>query len=202
MTKTFLTYLLIVCSIGAQAQIHCGSVSFEPNTPVAANMIFDSFSQYTSGITINNVATLRLRIEDQAIPDPDCRWFLHMEAFNNPVAGTAPADWETLSTYGSGTAPVPTMDIMEIRVRNACQTSPIDGAFQSFNQHADIIDIIADLLPTTPAGSCATNVNGPGNYQTNYGEYNFAIDIRVKPGYAYSPGIYELAIRFHLEEQL
>jgi hypothetical protein len=201
MTK-FLTYLFIFCGVVTQAQIHCGSVNFEPNTPVAANMIFDSFSQYDGGITINNVATLRLRIEDQAIPDPDCRWFLHMEVYNNPSAGTAPTAWETLGSYGSGASPVPTIDIMEIRVRNACQTSPVDGIFQAFNQDGDIIDIIADLLPLTPAGSCATNVNGPGDFQSDFGEYTFTIDIRVKPGYDFSPGIYELAVRFHLEEQM
>lgn len=197
-----LTYLFILCSCAVQAQIHCGSVSFEPNTPVAADMIFDSFGQYEGGITINNVATLRVRVEDQVIPDPDCRWFLHMEVYNNAMAGTAPAEWETLTSYGNGTAPLPTLDILDIRVRNACQTSPIDGVFQSFNQDGDIIDIIADLLPLTPAGSCASNVNGPGGFQSDFGEYTFTIDIRVRPGYDFSPGIYELAVRFHLEEQL
>ncbi|MDP4845089.1 MAG: hypothetical protein NWR83_11520, partial [Salibacteraceae bacterium] len=65
-----------------------------------------------------------------------------------------------------------------------------------------VIDIIADLLPLTAAGCCATNTNGPGSYLTNYDEYTFTVDIRVDPGYAFNPGIYELDIRFHLEEQL
>lgn len=201
MTK-LITYLFLLCGIVSEAQIHCGSVNFEPNTPVSANMTFDSFSQYETGVTINNVATLRIRVEDQAIPDPDCRWFLTMEVDNSPGSGTASTDWETLTTYGAGTAPTPTLDIMEVRVRNACQTSPIDGVFQSFTDHGDLYDIIADLLPTTTAGSCTSNVNGPGNYLTNYNEFTFALDIRVRPGYTFSPGVYEVSIRFHLEEQM
>jgi len=195
-------YLTVLFPLLFQAQIHCGSVSFEPNTPVPLNLTFDSFSAYQGGVTLNNVATLRIRVEDQAIPDPDCRWFLNMTVDNSPGAGTPGTEWETLTQYGAGTAPAPSIDIMQVRIRNACQTSPIDGVFQTFSNHGDILDIIADLLPTTPAGSCTTNVNGPGDYLNNYNEFTFAIDVRVVPGYDFSPGIYELSLRFHLEEQM
>lgn len=201
--KTNLIFLIFLLTIGMlRGQVHCGSVSFEPNTPVNADFVFDSFRNYDAGITINNVATLRLRIEDQAIPDPDCRWFLHMMIDNNPGGGTASDEWETLATYGNGTAPKPTLDIFQIRLRNNCQTSPIDGIFQDFSNNGDIIDIISDLLPLTPAGACTTNVNGPGDYLNNYNEYNFTVDIRVRPGYDFSPGVYELNVRFRLEEQM
>ena len=197
--------ILLICVLVPclmKAQVHCGAVSFEPNVPVAVNLTFDSFSQYEAGVTINNVATLRLRIEDQAIPDPDCKWFLHMEVDNNPGGGTPSDEWETLTTYGSGTGQKPILDILEIRVRNNCQTSPLDGVFQTFSNDGDILDIISDLLPLTPAGSCTTNVNGPGNHQGNYNEFTFSIDVRVRPGYDFNPGVYELNVRFHLEEQM
>lgn len=200
--RTLAIYLTVLCPLLSFAQIHCGSVAFEPNTPVPVNLSFDSFTSYEGGVTLNNVATLRVRVEDQAIPDPDCRWFLTMMVDNSPASGTAPGAWESLSNYGSGMAPMPSIDLLQIRIRNGCQTSPLDGVFQNFTNHGDIIDIIADLLPTTPAGSCVTNVNGPGDYLNHYNEYTFAIDVRVRPGYDFSPGIYELAVRFHLEEQM
>lgn len=201
--RTNLLILSFLFTVGSSlAQIHCGSVSFEPNDPVVSNLTFDSFTQYDAGITVNNVATLRLRIEDQTIPDPDCRWFLHMTIDNNPGGGTPADEWETLATYGGASAPKPSLDIFQIRIRNNCQTSPIDGIFQDFTNNGDLIDIISDLLPLTPAGSCASNVNGPGNYLTNYNEFTFSVDIRVRPGYAFSPGVYELNVRFHIEEQM
>ncbi len=192
----------ILLSGAALGQIHCGNVSIEPNSAEVASLTFDSFTDYQGGVTINSVATIRVRVEDQAIPDPDCRWFLYMEVYNNPGSGTPANEWETLFQYGAGTAPAPDIDILQIRVRNACQTSPLDGVFQTFTNDGDILEIIADLLPLTPAGSCATNVNGPGDYLTNYDEFTFNIDIRVAPGYLFSPGIYELGVKFHLEEQM
>lgn len=202
MNKLVSIFFFVILTMGSRAQIHCGTVTIEPNSPVNANFTFDSFTDYEGGITINNVATIRVRVENQAIPDPDCKWFLTMEINNNPGAGTAAGEWEKLGSYGSGAGANPTIDILEIRVRNNCQTSPVDGIYQTFTTNGDVIDIIADLLPLTSAGSCTSNVNGPGSYLTNYDEYTFTIDIRVAPGYAFTPGIYELDIRFHLEEQL
>ncbi len=56
------------------------------------------------------------------------------------------------------------------------------------------------MLPVTPAGSCTTNVNGSGDYLTNYSEYNFNIDIRLKPGFQLNPGIFQLNVKFTLTE--
>lgn len=121
---------------------------------------------------------------------------------NNPGAGTPVNEWEVLNHYGSGLGTNPPIDMLEIRVRNNCATSPINGVFTTFTNNMDVIDIIAPLLPVTPAGSCAVNTNGAGSYLTNYDEFTFAIDVRVKPGYIYNPGIYQLNIRFRLEENI
>ena len=194
-----LVALLLVFS-NLKAQLHCGLVEIDPNTTVDATMTFDSFSEYSGGITMNSVARVRIRVEDQAVVDPLCSWNLTMQVKNNPSAGTPPSEWEELVQYGSGFANNPTIGDLQIRVRNSCTTSPIDGLFQNFSNHGDLIDIIAPMLPKTPAGSCTDNVNGPGSYITNYDEFNFDIDLRVSPGFTYNPGIYQLQISFHLEE--
>lgn len=195
--------LVLICSsLVSFGQIHCGTVDFETADPVQLNLQFTSFSDYTSGITINGAARLRIRVTDKAIPDPDCRWFLTMEVDNNPGGGTNAGDWETLTQFGTGTAPEPTIDILEVRISNGCATSPIDGVYASyFSNHGDVQDIIADLLPRINAGSCVANVNGPGDYTTNYNEYTFRVDVRVRPNLNFQPGIYQLNLRFHLEEQ-
>ncbi len=199
--KFYLTVsLLLFGFLVAKTQIHCGLVEIDPNSTTNELLTFDSFSKYTGGIQVNSVARIRVRIEDKAIVDPLCSWSLIMTVDNNPGGGTAPTDWERLALYGNGLANNPPITELQIRVRNSCSTSLIDGVYQNFTNNGDIIDIIAPMLPVTPAGSCANNVNGVGSYLTNYDEFNFDIDIRVIPDFTYNPGIYQLSVRFHLEE--
>lgn len=123
-----------------------------------------------------------------------------MSVNNNSGGGTPLDEWEELATYGSGLGTNPTIDILQVRVRNSCRTSPADGVYQTFTNNGDLIDIIAALLPVTPAGTCASNVNGVGSYLTNYDEFNFDIDIRVVPNFSFNPGLFQLNVNFRLEE--
>ena len=184
------------------AQVHCGSVALVPNSSVNQVVVFDDFTRYNGGITINSVTRLRIIVEDQTVPDPLCSWSLRMFIENNSGAGTPVDEWEELTTYGNGNAGNPELSALQIRVRNTCATSPSDNTFQSFSTTSDVLDIIAQMLPVTPAGSCTQNVNGPGSYLTNFDEFTFDIDIRLNPGFQYNPGIYNLNIRFRLEENL
>ena len=190
------------CTLMAYAQVHCGSVAIVPNSSVNQVVVFDDFTRYNGGITINSVTRIRITVEDQTVPDPLCSWNLRMFIENNSGAGTPADEWEELASYGNQNGDNPKLSALQIRVRNACATSPADNAFQSFSTTADILDIIAQMLPVTPAGSCTQNVNGPGSYLTNFDEFTFDIDIRLNPGFQYNPGIYNLNIRFRLEENL
>jgi hypothetical protein len=163
-------------------------------------MTFDNFTKYNGGYVINGVARIKVLVEDKAIIDPLCSWSLIMTIDNNPGAGTPGNEWELLNQYGTGLGQNPTLDALEIRIRNNCGTSPIDGMFTNFTNNMDVIDIIAPMLPVTPSGTCAMNTNGPGSYMTNYDEFNFTIDVRVKPGFDFNPGIFQLNVKFRLEE--
>jgi len=180
------------------SQIHCGSVDFVTNSPVSLNLPFTSFSDYASGVTIIGAATLKLSVSDKAIEDPDCRWRMEMQIENGSTIGN---DWETLVQFGSGVAPNPTLNILEVRISNNCATGIANGIFtKPFTSTLDIQDIIAASATTIAAGSCTPGVNGPGNYLENYDEYTFRVDVRVKPGLIFSPGIYQVNLKFHIEE--
>jgi len=180
------------------SQIHCGSVDFVTNSPVSLNLPFTSFSDYASGVTIIGAATLKLSVSDKAIVDPDCRWRMEMQIENGSTIGN---DWETLVQFGSGVAPNPTLNILEVRISNNCATGIANGIFtKPFTSTLDIQDIIAASATTIAAGSCTPGVNGPGNYLENYDEYTFRVDVRVKPGLIFSPGIYQINLKFHIEE--
>lgn len=200
-TSCFL-FFCFAFSLLSKAQIHCGSVAIVPNSSVNQVVVFDDFTKYNSGVTINSVARIRVTVEDKTVVDPLCSWSLRMFIENNSGAGTPIDEWEELVKYGVGNGDNPQISALQIRVRNACSTSPSDNVFRSFNDTTDILDIIEPLLPVTPAGSCTQNVNGPGSYQTNFDEFNFDIDIRINPGFQFNPGIFNLNIRFRLEENI
>lgn len=201
--KTFIFFLFLgLLSTVGIAQVHCGTVAIVPNSSVNQVVVFDDFTKYNGGVTINSVTRIRITVEDKTVVDPLCSWNLRMFVENNSGAGTPIDEWEELATYGNGNAANPQISVLQIRVRNSCSTSPSDNTFVNFNDTSDVLDIIAQMLPVTPAGSCTQNVNGPGSYLTNYDEFTFDIDVRINPGFQYNPGIFNLNIRFRLEENL
>jgi len=187
------------------SQIHCGTVELQSTASVEANMTFTDFSRYNAGIVLMSVARLRVKVENKAVVDTDCSWKLRMFIENNSGAGTAADKWEEVTLYGNGNAQQPLISDLEVRVSNNCGT-PLSTGFRSFTDVNDILNIIEELVPQVivPAGACTAsgtkNVNGPGSYLTNYDEYSFDVDLRLKPGFQYNPGVYKLNIRFRLEE--
>jgi len=200
-----LTCSLLLFSSLSFSQIHCGVVELQSAASVEANMTFTDFSRYNAGITLMSVARLRVKVEDKAVVDLDCSWKLRMFIENNSGAGTAADKWEEVTLYGNGNAQQPLISDLEVRVSNNCGT-PLNTGFRSFTDVNDILNIIEELVPQVivPAGACTAsgtkNVNGPGSYLTNYDEYSFDVDLRLKPGFQYNPGVYKLNIRFRLEE--
>ncbi len=186
-------------------QIHCGSVELASSASVDSYVTFTDFSKYLSGVTLHSVARLRVRVEDKVTVDPDCSWKLRMFIENNSGAGTDIDKWEEITLYGNGNSNQPLISDLEIRVNNNCGT-PIETGFRSFTDVNEVLDIIEEMMPQiiVPAGSCTfsgtKNVNGPGSYLTNYDEYSFDVDLRIKPGFQFNPGVYKLNIRFRLEE--
>ncbi|MGY5354565.1 hypothetical protein [Wenyingzhuangia sp. IMCC45467] len=203
MLKSNFILLFLFSTCFSFAQVHCGRVELVDKEPVNQYFTFDTFSKYNSGITFNNVARLKVVVEDKTVVDPLCQWFLNIQVDNNSGAGTPMDQWEELSLYGNGDATNPLINVLEIRIRNACETSPINNTFVSFTDKTDVIEIISELLPkTTETADCDTNANFPGDYMTNYNEFNFIIDFRINPGYTANPGVFQLNFIFHLQEKI
>ncbi|NIJ44703.1 hypothetical protein FHR24_001142 [Wenyingzhuangia heitensis] len=200
--------LITFCALFANtlfctAQIHCGRVELIDKDPINQSFSFDTFTKYQAGQTFNNVAQLKVVVEDKSVVDPLCQWFLNIKVDNNSASGTPVDEWEELTQYGSGSASNPLLNILEIRVRNACETSDINGVYTSFTNTTDVIEIISELISkTTETADCDSNANFPGSYATNYNEFNFIIDFRIKPNFSYNPGVYQLNFKFHLEEKI
>ena len=198
-------FLAATISVNAQcgppAASNCKAIPAS-NMFIAGNInldfIFDSFSKYTSGITISGATQLRLTV----LPNnASCKWKLRVYIDNNPSAPTPLNEWETLNSYG-GSGNTPLIDLMEVRIYNGCNTPINSGIYQNFTPvNGSFIDIINDIV-LNPAGACIANVNGSGSYLTNYKEYSFTIDYRLHPGLQYKAGAYQLTLRFCLVEDV
>lgn len=195
-----LTIWMVSFSQYAASQIVCANVDITPNAGSQTDFVFDSFNKYIAGITYHGVANIDIKVDDQTPANPNCKWMLSMIVENNPSGGTNADEWETITQYGMGGIDVPKIDILEVRVTNNCSTSPVDGVYQTFTLAGDQIEIIENTGVRINAGSCTTNVNGPGSYLTNYDEFHFQIDFRVTPGFNYNAGIYQLQVKFELVE--
>jgi len=184
----------------AVSQIVCADVDITPEGSTQADFVFDSFNKYIAGITYHGVANVDIRVDDQVPANPNCKWMLLMTVENNPSSGAGAFEWETLTQYGAGGTNVPHIEILNVRVTNNCSTSPVDGVYQTFVMSGDQIEIIENTGIRIDAGSCTTNVNGPGSYLTNYDEFHFQIDFKIIPGFSFNPGMYQLQLKFELVE--
>jgi hypothetical protein len=161
---------------------------------------FDNISEYQAGKTYYGSTLLRLKISDTT--NNDCVWKLKMHVTN----GGAPLptqEWETLATYGSSGAK-PQLDLIQVRVTNACSSSPLNGSWQTFaavdNADITIIDNAFSQAAGALYGCSGGETNGEGSYLTNPGEFSFNIDYRIIPGMTKTPGKYEMSIKFCLTE--
>lgn len=163
--------------------------------------VFDDLSDYNSGMTYYGTTILRVTASDTA--NSDCNWQLKLIA-NNGGLPTPAGEWLQTASYGSSGAQ-PTIALMEVRVTNNCATSPLNGAWQTFPLavNGDNIVLINDgivNLAGTGGGCGGGQTNSEGSYLTSYGEFSFVIDYRIRPFFNYTPGKYELNIKFCLTE--
>lgn len=191
--------------------------------PDNVTFTFDNFGEYLAGISQYGATTLRLTIVDgTGLPGPcpggGCRWTLHIMVDNSanivPPAA-APGEWAKLVLYGTpGSGTIPTINpFLQMRVRNACNTSETQTGFVTIASTANFRCIIDNnctsgtvpdngVYPDKPAGSCTVNVNEAGSYLTNPGEYTFIIDYQVKlPTLTYQAGQYQLMVKYCLRNE-
>lgn len=158
---------------------------------------FDTFGKFLSGVTENGGTTLKLVVTEALAP---CRWQLHVNIDNG---GLAPInEWEQLATYGSPGATNPSVNLLQIRARNECNTSLTGNNFFTVANTGVTTPIIQNPGVTQAAGTCLPNINGPGSYLTNYAEYHFTMDYRIIPTLNLRPGMYQLNVRYCLTEDI
>ena len=201
----FIQSFSLLAQCGAPPSANCQGIPASElilSTPTNVDFTFDSFSKYKGGISQSGSTILRLKV----LPNnASCKWVFRVYVDNNPGGGTLATDWEhTMPPYGNSGS-IPTLDLLEIRIYNGCNTPVASGIYRSF---APANGSSLDIIPTgmlIPAGNpCVqgASVNGPGSYLSNYDEYSFTIDYRIIPGLTCRPGMYQISLRFCLVEDM
>lgn len=190
---------------GAAGPSNCDPAQFQITISNSPNVefVFDSFSKINSGIEYNGSSIIKVNAAKSGIAS--CKWNLKMY-ISNGGGTTPPAEWEALTNYGTSSGNAPTLDLIEVRVSNYCATPQNNAIWQTFTLTAlpstvPSIDIINDVLNFNSAGTCSgQQTNTEGNYLTNYGEYSFTVDYRIRPGQGKTPGRYVCRIIYCLSE--
>lgn len=166
------------------------------STSNQVDFTFDTFGKYLAGITQNGATILKLTVSEAIAP---CRWRLNVYLDN--WAAAPAGEWKLSTPYGtSGTNA--NVNLLEVNVHNDCSTPILNNIFFNFAAINVFQPIISSPLVTNPSGACGTNVNGPGNYQTNYSAYHFVVDYKIKPSFTIKPGVYQIAVHYCLTEDL
>lgn len=182
------------------------------DTQANKEFFFDSFSKYRGGITLNGSTILKLKVaaSTSSLATGPCQWKLVMIVSNGSSTATPTplSEWETLTTYGAGsTVAKPSIDFLQVRVSNGCNTPKLSGQWQQFQPaDGDMIEIINPTSVVVPpgagAGCSGGETNGAGTYLgSDYNEFSFTVDYRIVPNVGLTPGRYELFIKFCLVEK-
>jgi len=187
------------------AQTHCGSVELLLDEQGDNTFTFNDFTSYEGGFPRKTIARLKIRVENKTTPDILCSWNLTLQLDN---AGVTTNELEEFNLYGDGAGQNPLLSIFEIRAINDCMTSTDYSNFVPLNNVKNVLELIKpnsgtlDTSDIINAGSCTQNVNGVGDYISNYSEFTFKIELRIKPGMTYNPGTFGLTFNFRLEENI
>jgi hypothetical protein len=153
---------------------------------------FNTINEYVNGITLSNVLTLNV--------DAASQWDLYVGATT-----ASPGEWDA-TTYYSNTGDDPLVGLVEMRFRNASNTSLVSGFFP-LTDITSATNIIGDYLNAPdPAISCddvvPTGTNTAGDYILRPECYKFNVDLRITPGLTHRAGLYTLRIDFILAADL
>ncbi|MDA3854116.1 MAG: hypothetical protein PF444_07750 [Bacteroidales bacterium] len=185
-TVVFLfTWLIIqpICLYRANAQF----VSFELKVSPSVAMVFNTIQQYQTGLVQYNFSQLSIK--------SNTTWDLHVGA------RTATQNkWDEEQRY-SNSGETPDVSILQLRFRNGNNTSQESGFFplQDINNPVYIIgsSAVDGEIPCGASGS-----NAAGDYLTEPNCFQFTLDMLIKPGLTYRPGLYKIEVVYTIMANL
>lgn len=182
--------LVIILTTLSTLNIFSQSVSFGI-TAASSNLSFDfnTIQKYQTGITFYNAYELLVDVSGT-------QWDLYVG-----VTTASAGIFDVTTTYSTAGTPPP-VSILEIQFRNSYNTSLMSGFFPLTDISSPTYIIGTSAAPdlTIPCPNVGANV--AGSYISNPGCYKFNVDLRINPGFNYTPGLYTLRIDYVLIQDL
>jgi hypothetical protein len=181
--------ILIFAPIFSAAQ----SCDIALTTSPSVNFTFNTIDEYLNGIVVPNVLELKL-------VTISTEWDLYIG-----TTTITPGSWNVSTHYSTVGISPPPVSLIEARVYNSNSTSQTGTGFFPLTDIATPTYIIGTNA-NDPAVDCADPVpagtNKEGDYLTSPGCYKFKVDLKIKPGFNYRPGLYTLRVDFILIRDL
>lgn len=182
---------LICCALWTQSSF-AQTVALANKTSPNVEFTFNTINEYVNGITLSNVLTLNI---DASLT----QWDLYVGA-----TSASAGEWDATTHYSNLGAP-PDVGLMQVRFRNASNTSLVSGFFP-LTDIAAPTHIIGDYLSPDLPISCddvsPAGTNMAGDYLSRPECYKFNVDLRITPGLTYRAGLYTMRIDFILAPDL
>lgn len=163
------------------------NVSFELKVSPSVNMVFNTIQKYQSGLVQANFSQLNI--------EADVSWDLYVGARTSTQN-----KWDEEQRY-SNSGETPDVSILQLRFRNSNSTSQENGFFpiQDINNPVYIIgsSAVDAVIPCGAVGS-----NAPGSYTTESSCFQFDLDLLIKPGLTYRPGLYKIEVVYTIMANL
>lgn len=175
--------LALFVSIHSFAQ----TFEFDLKSSPTVSMVFNTIEKYQSGLVQYDYMQLRIVA--------DSTFDLYVGA-QTSVEG----EWDEDLNY-SNTGITPEVALLQLRMRNAQNTSQQHDFFV-LRDINDPVYIIGSSASDALVACGSEGANTSGDYVTTPGCYLFNLDLMIKPGFIYRPGLYSIEIVFTLMENL
>lgn len=151
-------------------------------------MVFNTIEKYQNGLVQYNFNQLNIDADTVT-------WDLYVGS-NTSTQN----EWDEELRY-SNSGETPGVDILQLRFRNSNSTSQEADFFPLQDINNPVYIIGSDALdPETVCGGEGSNA--AGDYLTSPGCFQFNLDMLIKPGFDYRPGLYKVEIVYTLMENL
>lgn len=167
--------------------LNAQNVSFELKVSPSINMVFNTIEKYQTGLVQYNFSQLNI--------EADVTWDLYVGARTS-----VQDEWDEEERY-SHSGETPEVSILQLRFRNSSSTSQENDFFplQDINNPVYIIGSSAVDI-AIPCG--AVGSNAPGDYLTEPNCFQFNLDMLIKPGFTYRPGLYKIEVVYTIMANL
>lgn len=184
-------YIIVLLWLSLQSicfhHLNAQNVSFELKVSPSVNLVFNTIEKYQSGQVQYNFSQLNI--------EADVTWDLYVGARTS-----VQNEWDEEQRY-SISGETPDVSILQLRLRNSSNTTQENGFFP-LRDINDPVYIIGTSAIDAQIACGNVGSNAAGSYLTEPNCFQFNLDMLIKPGFTYRPGLYKIEVVYTIMANL